>query len=209
MLTAASGLSRDELADLTIGERDARLLRLRKLVLGAGAAGISECPECGERVEFAIDTATIACREEVTETAREIEVNGTRVQFRLPTSRDLAEVVAAPDESQSLRRLLKRCVIRLNSASELPDEIVEALGAAMLQADPQSEIIISLGCPNCGRQWELLFDIAHFLWHEIAAQAQRLVCEIDVLARAYGWTEREILSLPAQRRRTYLEMLAA
>ena len=202
-------MGRDELADLTIGERDARLLRLRKLVLGAGAAGISECPECGERVEFAIDTATIACREEVTETAREIEVNGTRVQFRLPTSRDLAEVVAAPDESQSLRRLLKRCVIRLNSASELPDEIVEALGAAMLQADPQSEIIISLGCPNCGRQWELLFDIAHFLWHEIAAQAQRLVCEIDVLARAYGWTEREILSLPAQRRRTYLEMLAA
>jgi len=209
LLTAASGLSRDELADLPIGERDARLLRLRKLVLGAGAAGISECPECGERVEFAIDTATIACREEVTETAREIEVNGTRVQFRLPTSRDLAEVVAAPDESQSLRRLLKRCVIRLNSASELPDEIVEALGAAMLQADPQSEIIISLGCPNCGRQWELLFDIAHFLWHEVAAQAQRLVCEIDVLARAYGWTEREILSLPAQRRRTYLEMLAA
>ncbi|PYK48694.1 MAG: hypothetical protein DME51_10765 [Verrucomicrobia bacterium] len=62
LLTAASGLSRDELADLTIGERDARLLRLRKLVLGAGAAGISECPECGERVEFAIDTATIATR---------------------------------------------------------------------------------------------------------------------------------------------------
>ena len=79
----------------------------------------------------------------------------------------------------------------------------------MLKADPRAEIIISLGCPNCEKHWELLFDIAHFFWNEIAAQAQRIVYEIDALARAYGWTEREILSLPAQRRRTYLEMLAA
>jgi hypothetical protein len=209
LLTAASGLSRDELADLTIGERDARLLRLRELVVGAGAAGISECPECGERVEFAIDTATIACREEVTETAREIEVHGTRVQFRLPTSRDLAEVVASPDDAEGLRRLIERCLIGPDSVRELLGEIVEVLSASMLEADPQSEIIISLGCPNCGKHWELLFDIAHFFWNEMAAQAQRLVREIDVIARAYGWTEREILSLPAQRRRTYLEMLAA
>ena len=76
-------------------------------------------------------------------------------------------------------------------------------------ADPQAEIIISLGCPNCGKHWELIFDVAHFFWNEIAAQAQRLVYEIDALARAYGWTEREILALPVQRRRTYLEMLAA
>src|ERR1043166_5869663 len=61
LLSAASPeLSRDELADLTIGERDARLLQLRETVLGAAAAGISECPECGERVEFFLDTSTLA-----------------------------------------------------------------------------------------------------------------------------------------------------
>jgi hypothetical protein len=79
----------------------------------------------------------------------------------------------------------------------------------MAKADPHAEMLISLSCPTCGKDWELLFDIAHFFWKEIVGQAQRLVYEIDTLARAYGWTEREILSLPAQRRRTYLEMLAA
>ncbi len=203
-------LSRDELANLTIGERDARLLRLREVVLGAGAAGISECPECGERVEFPLDTSTLAhAPGEVTETPRETDVDGNRVRFRLPTSRDLVEVIAAPDQSRGLRRLIEWCVIEPRPPEKLPEEAVEALGRAMLKADPQAEIMFSLGCPNCGRKWELLFDIAHFFWTEIAAQAQRLVQEIDLLARAYGWTEREILSLPPQRRRTYLEMLAA
>jgi len=210
LLSAASpGLSRDELADLTIGERDARLLRLRTLVLGAGTNGFAECPECGERVEFPVDTATFAHPQNVVETAREIEVNGTRVQFRLPTSRDLAEVVAAPGEAQGLHRLIGRCVIEPSSTRDLPNEIVEAVSEAMQEADPQAEIIVSLSCPGCGRCWELLFDIAHFFWKEIAAQARRLLCEIDALARAYGWTEREILSLSAQRRQTYLELVAA
>jgi hypothetical protein len=202
-------LSRDELADLTIGERDARLLRLRALMFGGSSDGISECPQCGERVEFQIDTAKLAHREKVAETAQEIEVNGTCVRFRLPTSRDLAEAVTAPDQSHGVRRLIEQCVIEPRLPEELSDDIVEALSHAMVKADPQAEIIISLGCPNCGKHWELLFDIAYFFWNEIAAHAQRLVYEIDALARAYGWTEREILSLPAQRRRTYLEMLAA
>jgi hypothetical protein len=55
----------------------------------------------------------------------------------------------------------------------------------------------------------LLFDIGEFFWTEIAVQAQRLLREIDALARAYGWTEREILSLPGQRRQAYLELVAA
>jgi predicted RNA-binding Zn-ribbon protein involved in translation (DUF1610 family) len=202
-------LSRDELADVTIGERDARLLRLRVQMFGGSAGGTSECPQCGERAEFSLDTRTLADTEEFAEPAREIEVDGTSVRFRVPTTRDLAEAVTAPDHSTGVRRLIERCVIEPRPPEELSDDGVNALSDAMAKADPHAEIIVSLCCPNCGKHWELLFDIAHFFWNEIAAQAQRLVYEIDALARAYGWTEREILSLPAQRRRTYLEMLAA
>ena len=202
-------LSRDELADLTIGERDARLLRLRIFMFGGSVSGTSECPQCGERVEFSLDPRALADTGELAEPAREIEVNGTCLRFRLPTSRDLAEAVTAPDQSCGVRRLIERCVIEPRLPEELSDDLVEALSGAIEKADPQAEITVSLGCPNCGKHWELLFDIAHFFWNEIAAQAQRLVYEIDALAGAYGWTEREILSLPTQRRRTYLEMLAA
>jgi predicted RNA-binding Zn-ribbon protein involved in translation (DUF1610 family) len=210
LLAAASPeLSRNELADLTMGERDARLLRLRIGMFGGSAGGTCECPQCGERVEFPIDTARLAHREKVAETMHEVEVNGTCLRFRLPTSRDLAGAVAAPDQSRGIRQLIEQCVVAPPLPEELSEDAVEALSHAMVEADPQAEIIVSLGCPNCGKQWELLFDIAHFFWNEIAAHAQRLVYEVDALARAYGWTEREILSLPAQRRRTYLEMLAA
>ena len=95
------------------------------------------------------------------------------------------------------------------SPKELPNEIVEALSRAMLEADPQAEIILAFSCPSCARRWEMLFDITHFFWNEIAAQARRLLREIDALARAYGWNERETLSLSPRRRQSYLELVAA
>lgn len=215
ILAAASpGASRDALADLSIGERDTRLLQLRALVLGPRAEGFAECPRCAERIEFPLDTAAIipeglaSARPPFAPARYEIESNGNTIRFRLPTSRDLAQVVAAPDSSQGLRRLMESCVFTPND-STVPDETIAAVGQAMLQADPQAEITLRLNCPACGHEWDLLFDIADFFWTEIAVQAQRLLREIDVLARAYGWTEREILSLPAQRRQSYLEMLAA
>jgi hypothetical protein len=210
LLAAASpGLSREELASLTIGERDARLLRLRTLVLGASANGFAQCPECAERVEFPIDTAALAQPKEVSARPLEIVANGTRVRFRLPNSRDLAEVVAAPDARQALRSLVELCVISPPSPNELPNKTVNALSAAMLEADPQAEIALVLECPSCGHRWQALFDIADFFWNELAAIARRLLREIDVLARAYGWSEREILRLPARRRQTYLELITA
>jgi predicted RNA-binding Zn-ribbon protein involved in translation (DUF1610 family) len=209
LATGAQGLSRDELAHLTIGERDARLLQLRTLLLGPSATGFAECPQCGERVEFPIDIATLAQPKELAAKPHEIDLDGTRIRFRLPTSHDLAEAVAAPDEAHALRRLIERCMIEPSLPNKLPNETIEALSRATLEADPQAEIIIAFSCPGCGQRWEMLFDIAHFFWNEIAAQARRLLREIDALAHAYGWSEREILSLPAQRRQSYLELVAA
>jgi hypothetical protein len=211
LLTAASGLSRDELADLSIGERDRRLLQLRTLVLGARAEGFAECPECGERVEFPLDTAALVQPDELAAKTHEFESDGAHVRFRLPTSRDVAEAVAALDGQESLQRLVERCVLEVKSPDEKPfsSEMLEALSAAMLEADPQAEISLVLACPSCGHRSETLFDIADFFWCELVAIAWRLLDEIDALARAYGWSEREILDLPTHRRQMYLELVTA
>jgi len=220
ILAAASpGATRAALADLPIGERDARLLRFRALVFGPRGEGFAECPQCAERIEFPLDVASVALDEPklvppeghaaacpgTVPTHYEKETNGTTLRFRLPTSRDLAGVVAAPDNEEALRLLVERCV----GKEDLPDETIEALSRVMLEADPRAEITLRLTCPACAHEWNLLFEIAEFFWREISAQAQRLLREIDTLARAYGWTEREILGLSAQRRQTYLELLAA
>jgi hypothetical protein len=47
------------------------------------------------------------------------------------------------------------------------------------------------------------------LWAEIEVRAKRLLLEVHLLATAYGWSEAEILSLNAQRREFYLEMVRA
>lgn len=206
LASGSPGVSREELADLSIGQRDARLLRLRTLLFGARAAGFAECPACAEQVELPIDTAAFAQPNELSAEPREIEAGGARVRFRLPNSRDLAEVVAAPDAAHGLRRLVERCV---EDPCELKPEMVEALSQAMLEADPQAEITLALSCPHCGQSWQALFEIAAFFWNELAAQAQRRLREIDALARAYGWSEREILSLPAVRRQSYLDFIEA
>lgn len=201
------GATRDALADLSIGERDARLLQLRAVVLGRRAEGFAECPSCAERIEFPLDTGDFAQPKKLSRNDLEVDLEGRRVGFRLPTSRDLAEAVNANDPREALRRLIDRCLSP--NDQRLPNEVIEAVGAAMLAADPQAEIRLELTCPACAHRWELLFDVAEFFWREISSQAQRLLREIDALARAYGWTEREILSLPAQRRQTYLKLIAA
>ena len=208
LAAATPGASRAALADLPIGERDTRLLKLRGLVFGARAEGFAECPNCAERVEFPLDTTTLEgrapSRPPDPPTRYETETNGTTIRFHLPTSRDLAEAVTAADHEDALRLLVRRC----SEQEDLPNQSIGVLSRAMLEADPQAEIILRLTCPVCAHEWDLLFDTAEFFWREISAQAQRLLREIDTLARAYGWTEREILSLSAQRRQTYLEMLA-
>lgn len=197
LAAATPGASRDFLADLSIGERDARLLQLRALILGSRAEGFTECPRCSVRIEFPFDTAAFAPPEERAPAHSDSGI-------RPVTSRDLAAVVAAPDEKEALRILLRRC-----AGTDSPNESAEALSEQILAADPQAEITLQLHCPACAHRWGLLFDIADFFWMEISAQAQRLLREIDALARAYGWTESEILRLPAQRRQTYLELIAA
>jgi hypothetical protein len=77
--------------------------------------------------------------------------------------------------------------------------------AALAELDPDAETMLAVSCPSCGGAHDTVFDPAGFLLTELAAYADRLMDEVDQLARAYGWSERDILALGARRRRRYLE----
>jgi hypothetical protein len=127
--------------------------------------------------------------------------------FRLPTTRDLARAAGEADPQSAALRLLEAC--RLEEGEALSEDDLEAVGEKMAAADPLAETRLSLVCPNCGNQWEDTVDIAAFLWADIDARARRLLREVHTLGSAYGWTEREILSLSDRRRAVYLEMAQA
>ncbi len=201
LAAACPETSVESLADLTVGQRDARLLTLRETMFGAELTGITDCPECGEKIELSFNCADIHPQTE-NERPAELAVrsNGREVRFRLPTSADLLRV-------NSSQQLLKRCL--LDGGNELTKNLVPAVVEEMSRADPMADIHLALNCPSCAHRWEAAFDIVAFLWREISAAARRLLREVHTLASAYGWTESEILSLSPTRRRAYLEMANA
>src|SRR3954452_10052066 len=67
---ACPELTREELLQLSIGQRDARLLALRERTFGPKLGGFIECPSCSERLELEFTAAEIRAPEP--EDAREI-----------------------------------------------------------------------------------------------------------------------------------------
>ncbi len=141
-----------------------------------------------------------------------LDHDGFQLRFRLPTSRDLATVVGLDVAGAARRLLVERCVLAAEHAGqplapeELPDTLIPILAEAVGECDPQVETRLRLTCAQCGHRWSALFDIGVFFWAELDGLARRLMEEVAMLARAYGWGEAEILGMSAARRQVYLEM---
>jgi hypothetical protein len=204
--------SADEWAKATIGERDRRLLSLREQLFGERLEALATCPNCAERLELGFSTRDLCTPASAIREPLPIDIDGYQVKCRLPTSADLLE--AAGSASSDARELLmQRCVTAARHGATvepagLPPAVLQAAMAEMLDADPQAEIRVALDCPACGHQWGMDFDVLSYLWSEIDDWAPRLLHEVHALAYAYGWSERDILTMSAWRRRRYLDMLA-
>lgn len=205
--------SREELAALSIGRRDARLLEIRRQIFGDTLSGFAECPQCAGRLEIHFPAATIQSASDAAPPVLELARDGVTVRFRLPTSADLAEAITAGAVHAASATLLSRCVVEARhngdtiSPQELPADVVEEMNRRLAEADPAAEVVLNLRCPFCEHSWQALFDIAAFFWKEVSARARGLLREVDAIARAYGWGEADILKLSSVRRQAYLELI--
>jgi hypothetical protein len=93
------------------------------------------------------------------------------------------------------------------AVAELSEEAITQVAERMSEREPEAEVMLNFACPSCGYESQSMLDIASFIWTEIAAQAQRLLREIHLLASAYGWREADLLAMSARRRQAYLEMI--
>lgn len=209
--------SADTLAGLSIGERDARLFRVREICFGPRIICTMLCPRCAERLEWESKVAELCVHEgKISSAELCVEAEAYRLRFRLPNSRDLAAVCEDGDgdrKGDRRQRLLRRCLMGATTPEggtlrmeQLPETALQAMVREMERADPQSNLHIRLACPACGHGWQGLFDIVSFLWAEINHWAERTLRAVHVLAHAYGWREADILSMSPTRRQMYLEM---
>lgn len=214
----------DAVRALTLGDREAMLLHLRRGALGEQMQALLICPGCGEQLDVdlrASDLLLPPYAEQPWWHEAMVEAGGRpcRMRFRLPTGADqeLAAARLAGDAEgaeTAVALLVGRCVDAADDgAGGAPPEGWEAAARAALPAlmaalDPQAEIELAMGCPLCGHSFSSLFDTAGFLFAELAERAPQLYREIHLLAFHYHWAERAILGLTARKRRRYLELLA-
>lgn len=203
---AQPGESLQALADVPVGQRDQVLLAWRSANFGRALPAYVDCPACHTRLEFTLDSEAL-CSDQG---AAPIIVDGMAV--RRPTSRDLAAVLQQADPEQAAYQLAQRCCAGapgdLSALPTLSPEQAARIEQALAATDTAADIMLDLACEHCGNAWQAEFDIGGYLWQEIEAQAARLLAEIHTLARAYGWSERDLLGMSAVRRAAYLGMVS-
>lgn len=205
-----------DLVHLPLGDRDRMLLELRRRTLGPRLESATRCDRCGEKIEVSLrtDEVVLEPREEPTHEIS-FERDGFAARLRLPTSEDLLAIEDCGSVEAARGALLDRLVLdarRDGSAvppADLTADEVAAVEEALERADPQAEVTLEVVCPECGHRRLAQLDVARFFVEELDVHAGRLLAEVHLLARAYGWRESEILALSAARRRRYLEMVGA
>lgn len=215
LVTAFPEMGPDTVAELSIGSRDSCLLLVRERLFGSRLVNNAVCPQCAGRIEWEQDISDIIVEGSGRPAAVQfsLERDDYRLSFRLPNSVDMAELEGSSNAAVALQQLLRRCILSAEYAGtfcdidQLPEPVIQALNQRIEELDPQAEIRLNLTCPDCSHRWEVFFDIASFLWAEINEWAERMLQTVHKLARAYGWTEREILNLSPVRRQLYLGMV--
>jgi hypothetical protein len=198
LLLLWAGGEGEDAADLPLPERDRRLLALREGAFGPSLECMATCPGCGARIEVPVDARALANL--LPRETGAVEIGRRVVALRPLTSRDLA---AAHDVApEVLPAFLRR---RLAPDSDAPAEAAAVEAAIEAQAEA-AEMRLALTCPECGTEWRDALDIGAHLWAEVEAAALRTMAEVAELARAFGWSEPQVLALSPARRSVYLSL---
>ncbi len=207
-------------APASLGARNAALLSLRARLFGGLQLLHCHCSRCGATVEFSIDCDALAQQlapaGDVVQSHR-LHADGVRIDFQLPVAADLRFATRHAAEPKAfVHALLRRCIVRCEREDGVPldpvalsESVTDALSRSMEALDPGAAVIFDLVCPDCDARWSARMDCGEVLWSELQSRAERLLSEIDALARAYGWTEAEVLQLSATRRAAYLQLVGA
>lgn len=203
----------DSLRELSLGAFNARVLALRTRLFGDRLEAIVVCPACSETMELTLPADRIL-DEAPTPSTQEVavEIDGYRLRLRRLTPVDLVAQGSCSSVEEIRLKLLDCCLLEARhtdrlgplAAEDLPEAVQRVAGTALAEADPNAAPGVEVECGVCGHEWTAPIDVGVFLWHDLQRWSLRLLDEVHVLARAYGWTEPDVLALPPGRRSHYL-----
>ena len=192
-----------------VSTRTSALLRVLAASDGESALSlVARCGACGESLEFELPLAALGAAE-ADYSSRPLRVTlpgRPALSLRRPTGDDLrawrhAGWTSRPDA-------VRRMVDALRIAGPLPTADDEpALAAALAEQDPLVAFAVDCRCPHCDAAQSVSVDLEGIALSRLAARQDALLRDVHRLASRYGWTEAEVLAVPATRRRRYLALI--
>jgi hypothetical protein len=215
-------VTRETIRSLTVGDREALLLHLRRLSLGEQLQCVLSCvdSDCGKKMDLELKIGDLLLAPySIIRQRYEVVVTDAQARYcvrvRVPTGADaeLAATMAITDPHCAAEGLLRRCIDAVIDDSgqqidELPRAVLNGVAANLSELDPQAELRLNVACPECGRGFTALFDAGSYFFQEIAAGIKRLYREVHLLAFHYHWSEAEIMEMTQKKRRLYLNLLS-
>jgi hypothetical protein len=206
----------EEVGTWPLGVRDARIVELQRTLGGSDLEVVTTCLACGEDLEFVVELATLLATADAARPPEPVHVDGWEVTWRPLSTTDLRAASRVGDAATADAVLVDRCILRAAPSSSTgptpaddaapSDDVRAAVVAAMAASDPLAEVLVDLVCPGCDGAVVADVVVADLVWAEVASRATRLLEEVAALARAYGWTEPEVLALSDRRREAYLRL---
>jgi hypothetical protein len=203
--------TREAVRRLTLGDRIALVLQIRRSYSGDKLQAVLQCPACKESLSIDISAKSLLQPASLhsPETGYPLRFEGFNLMIRPATGADL-EAIADEKSNLAQKELLVRlCVVF--SEPPLPEklsyQLIAAVGAKLRGIDSLADTVFKLTCPVCNQPFEAPLDVEDFFFREMTARLYQLEREIHWIAFNYHWSEDAILSLTVAKRKRYIELI--
>lgn len=167
----------------------------------------SNCVVCGERFDFQVNQSELPFK-----TAGKgfpylvVNTQHGLLKFRVPTAKDIEQIADMTGEMFPIRKLLQVCYLsdEKDSIEELDEQEIDLIESELEKVSPEVTEIVSVQCPECQKMQNIMID-PYICLHKYRTSIYQ---DINKLAKAYHWSEKDILNLPRSRRKLYLDMIS-
>jgi len=201
----------ETVAGLAVADRHFLMGRLAT-GLGLGESWLTaRCGRCGERFDFSVMYGDLPVKEAGEGYPfAQVETSLGPCRFRVPTGADQEFLAVINDEREAFGCLVGRCLVDFPGPGRgdgqptfTADDLVR-IESALEAVAPEVAVSVQAPCPACGTIHVIDVDPYGALSRNASGG---LFQEIHILAATYHWSEGEILALPLERRRRYLELI--